>query len=60
MRFTFLTLAALFLISCGNSNQVDQRKVVPPPGSDDAGSMPWNVPQDGQGGGMLGGVLERR
>ncbi|MDG2323947.1 MAG: hypothetical protein P8M08_10535 [Akkermansiaceae bacterium] len=58
MRFTFLTLASLFFISCGGSNQVAERKAVPPPGSD--GDMPWNVPIEGQGAGPLSGILERR
>ena len=58
MRFTFLTLASLFLISCGGSNQVAERRAVPPPGSD--GDMPWTVPIEGQGGGPLSGILERR
>ena len=59
MRFFFLAILSLVFVSCGNSNDVAERKVVPPPGSD-GGSMPWNIPIEGQGGGPLGGVLERR
>ena len=58
MRFTILTILSFIFVSCGNSDDVAERKVVHPQGSD--GDMPWNVPIDGQGGGMLGGVLERR
>ena len=59
MRFTILAILSLGFLSCGSSNDVAERKVVPPPGSDGP-SMPWNIPIEGQGGGPLGGALERR
>ena len=52
MRFTFLTILSFIFISCGSSNDVAERKAVPPQGSD--GDMPWNIPIDGQGQGPLG------
>ena len=44
-----------------NTNRQVQmgRPAVPPPGSDQ-GSQPWNIPQQGQGQGALGGLLEGR
>ena len=60
MRLFLLSLVALALTSCG-SNQTAQRKPVPPPGSDEHGSIPWNDPSQGPNpGGMLGGMMERR
>jgi len=59
MKFLFLVTVSLSFISCA-APRVAERKSVPPPGSDDLGSQPWNIPQEGQGQGALGGLLEGR
>lgn len=55
-------ISAMALISCGSSTgDIAERKPVPPPGSDEEGSIPWNDP--GQGptpGGVLGNMMEGR
>ncbi|MGJ8696092.1 MAG: hypothetical protein ACSHYF_07225 [Verrucomicrobiaceae bacterium] len=58
MKF-LLPLVCLSLFSCAN-NKVAERKPVPPPGSDAAGSMPWNIPGKDTGQGVLGGMNEGR
>jgi ABC-type oligopeptide transport system substrate-binding subunit len=58
MRFILLTLASLALASCVN-NTTAERRPVPPQGSDES-SIPWNAPRQGEGAGMLGGLLEGR
>ncbi len=58
MRY-FLILISLATFSCV-SPQLAERKPIPPKGSDEAGSQPWNIPQSGEGAGALGGLLERR
>jgi len=58
MKSLIFVVLAIGLSSCG-STQVAERRPVPPPGSDEKGSIPWNDP--GQGiapGGMLGGMME--
>ena len=55
---TFLSFLSLALFSCA-SNKVDERKAVPPPGSDDS-NMPWNVPGEGSSQGAFQGMNEGR
>ncbi|MGC6425514.1 MAG: hypothetical protein ACON5H_00795 [Akkermansiaceae bacterium] len=54
-----LPLASLALFSCGGS-EIAERKPVPPPGSDAADNMPWNVPGKNSGQGQFGGLNEGR
>lgn len=60
MRIFLISLSSFILVSCGgNSSTADERKPVPPKGSDES-SQPWNVPTGPEGAGMLGGLLEGR
>ncbi|MFT6380060.1 MAG: hypothetical protein ACJA16_005063 [Akkermansiaceae bacterium] len=59
MRLFLLTLVSLALASCVNT-QTAERKAVPPPGTGAEGSLPWNIPQKGEGAGGMGGLLEGR
>ncbi len=55
-RFLVLLLAASgFLCSCAVE---PERRPVGPEGSD-VSAMPWNRPQQGEGQGMLGNMLNR-
>lgn len=58
MRFLLLTLTSLALASCADLTTAEH-KPVPPSGSD-PNYQPWNIPQQGEGGGQLGGLLEGR
>lgn len=58
MRF-ILAFISLAFVSCV-SPKLTERKPVPPPGSDQIGSQPWNIPQRGEGAGAMGGLLEGR
>ncbi|MDA8968436.1 hypothetical protein N9124_00995 [bacterium] len=57
MKF-LLPLLSFVLFSCA-SNQVAERKPVPPKGSDDS-SMPWNTPGEGSSQGAFQGLSEGR
>ncbi|MEJ6578791.1 MAG: hypothetical protein QNL68_03240 [Akkermansiaceae bacterium] len=58
MRLFLLALTSLAFASCVN-NATAERRVVHPKGSDES-SIPWNAPSQGEGAGMLGGLLEGR
>jgi len=58
MKLFLLTVVSLSVAACGIRPDEQTRKVVPPKGSDDS-TMPWNVPTQGSGGGLLGGLLNR-
>lgn len=58
MRFFLISLVLCSLSSCAIREDEKARRVVPPKGSDDS-SMPWNVPQEGEGQGVLGGLIRR-
>lgn len=55
--FTLATLGilSLFFYSC-SLPETTERKPVLPQGSEES-DMPWNTPQQGEGGGALGGIL---
>ena len=58
MRILFLASVALasgLLCSCG----VDNGPRAVGPSGDAASSMPWNTPQQGEGQGMMGLMLDR-
>jgi len=56
LLLSFLSLA---LFSCASNNVAEERKAVPPPGSDDS-NMPWNVPGEGSSQGAFQGMNEGR
>jgi len=58
MHLFLLALTSLVFASCSN-NSTAARSPVPPKGSDES-SIPWNAPRQGEGAGMLGGLLEGR
>ncbi|YCM45935.1 hypothetical protein V2O64_07895 [Verrucomicrobiaceae bacterium 227] len=58
MRLFLLALTSLAFASC-SQNSAEVRRPVPPKGSDES-SIPWNAPRQGEGAGMLGGLLEGR
>ena len=58
MRSLIVIFVSLSCVSCSIREDEKVRRVVPPKGSDDS-SMPWNVPQEGEGQGVLGGLLQR-
>jgi len=58
MRLFLLALTSLAFASCANPSTAERRPV-PPKGSDET-SIPWNAPNQGEGAGMLGGLLEGR
>lgn len=58
LKIIITLFSSVFLLSCGVP-QTAERKPVPPSGSVE-GDMPWNTPQEGEGGGMLGGMLQGR
>lgn len=62
MKCFALMILAITLTSCGSStNDLAERKPVPPPGTDEAGSIPWNDPGQGvRPGGFLGSMMEGR
>lgn len=51
---------AIGFLACSCGPVTPERRPVPPPGSDEMSSMPWNVPQPGEGQGALGGMMEQR
>ena len=60
MKVFALALASLALASCSN-NQTAAHTPVPPSGSDEHGSIPWNDPSQGPApGGAMGQMLEGR
>lgn len=60
MKAFLAVFPLIFLTSCSQSEQ-EARKPVPPPGSDDYGSIPWNDPGQGpRPGGVLGDMMEGR
>lgn len=56
---SLLLLIPFAIASCVTA-PIAERRPIPPKGSDEAGSQPWNIPQSGEGAGALGGLLERR
>jgi hypothetical protein len=59
MRFFIPLLAPIFFVSCAG-NQPNERRPVPPQGSD-IGSKPWNDPSVGpRPQGILGGMEQGR
>lgn len=62
MKWSPLMILAITLTSCGSSmKDIAERKPVPPPGSDEEGSIPWNDPGQGvRPGGFLGSMMEGR
>ncbi|MFT6862904.1 MAG: hypothetical protein ACJAVK_001465 [Akkermansiaceae bacterium] len=60
MKFFVLALASIALASCA-STKTAERRPVPPPGTGEDGSIPWNDPSQGVApGGALGGMMEGR
>lgn len=59
MKLFLLTIASLVTMSCGSSPDPDERRGVPPPGSDEESSFPWSIPTAPTGG-PLGGALNQR
>ena len=57
LKLTIIALSLFFILSCGVPD-TSGRKAVPPQGSD-PNNMPWNVPQQGEGGGALGGMMNQ-
>ena len=53
--FTLCGVSLLFF-SC---ETISERKPVPPQGSEFS-DFPWNTPQEGEGGGALGGFLNQQ
>ena len=61
MKWFFALVSLAAFSSCGSSTRVEERKVVPPPGSEEQGSIPWNDPGQGvRPGGVLGDMMQGR
>jgi hypothetical protein len=61
MKALLVILSSFVLASCGSTSQQEPRTPVPPPGSDEYGSIPWNDPGQGpRPGGVLGDMMEGR
>jgi len=60
MKLFVLALASIALASCSSTKTVEHRPV-PPSGTDEHGSIPWNDPSQGIApGGAMGQMMEGR
>ena len=60
MKLLVLALASIALASCSNTKTAE-RQGVPPSGTDEHGSIPWNDPSQGVApGGAMGQMMEGR